>query len=179
MSAWQPTGAPADAGWRPDPTGRFEQRLWNGRRWTPRVRVGQAEAIETDAPAPRGGDATWRPDPTARFEQRLWRGGRWTRRVRVGEAEAVDTLSVPGRARPTREDRRADAAGPGWRPDPDDPARERFWDGRQLTVKSRPAGSRRERARLRWWAHPAVLVAAVLALLAVTLVALVLLWLLG
>lgn len=171
-------GQSRDPGWHPDPTGRFDERLWNGRRWTPRVRIGAAEAIEAASGTPSGEDGQWRPDPTRRFEQRLWQAGDWTRRVRVGSAEAMDTVSVPTSGRATRRQRQADAAGPGWRPDPDDPALERFWDGRQLSAKTRPAGGDGGgSARLPWWGHPAVPIGILLILAIVAVLALVTIWL--
>jgi hypothetical protein len=54
--AWQPPAGPAPAapptptpmfGWYPDPTGRHEQRYWDGRRWSHRV---ADNGVRTDDP---------------------------------------------------------------------------------------------------------------------------------
>lgn len=149
-------GPPASgppAGWLPDPSGRFELRYWSGERWTPRVRVGRAEAIDREGvasdAATQTGDSgvagSWYPDPTGRFEQRLLVGERWTRHVRLGEAVAVDTLSVPNNVRLPKDVRRGRAgtstSPPGWSPDPADSSTERYWDGVQWTAARRPRGS--------------------------------------
>ncbi len=141
------------AGWLPDPTGRFELRYWSGERWTPRIRVGRAEAIDRegvagDEPSQTGDSGvagSWYPDPTGRFEQRLLVGERWTRQVRVGEAVAVDALSVPNNVRLPKDVRRRKVgtatSPPGWSPDPADSSTERYWDGVQWTAARRPRGS--------------------------------------
>lgn len=182
------------AGWLPDPTGRFQRRYWSGDRWTPRVRAGDAEAIdrhgvpgdETTGAADSGVPGSWYPDPTGRFEQRLLNGQRWTRLVRVGEAVAVDVLGVPNTVGLPKNVERPRAgtstSPPGWRPDPDDSATERYWDGFQWTAARRPAGSRGTDARS-WagsWLPRRVLVAGiVIATLALTLLVLLGVWLAG
>ena len=42
--AWTP--AAVVAGWYPDPTGRFEQRYWNGTGWTADVATGGATSVD-------------------------------------------------------------------------------------------------------------------------------------
>lgn len=132
------------AGWRVDPTGRFEQRFHDGRRWTTRVRVGAAEAVETDAAAPAEPPARWHPDPTGRFDERLFNGRRWTKLVRVRGAVAIDIAGVTWRQRKPADAPSVPTAerSPGWYVDPGDAATERFWDGYTWTAKARPAGSR-------------------------------------
>ncbi|MFN2557272.1 MAG: DUF2510 domain-containing protein [Nitriliruptorales bacterium] len=151
-----PGGRPPDAGppagWLPDPTGRFEERYWSGDRWTPRVRVGRAEAIdrkgvsaEAVSQTDETGPGEWYPDPTGRFEQRFFSGQAWTRHVRVGEAVALDTLGVPNTVRPPKDARPrrtgSSTSPPGWSPDPEDSTVERYWDGYQWTAARRPSGS--------------------------------------
>lgn len=199
---WIPQGGPQGgipmhagppAGWLDDPTGRFERRYWNGDRWTPRVRVGEAEAIdregvEPDAPtrtADSGGTGNWYPDPTGRFQQRLLVGESWTRHVRFRDAVAVDVLSVPSGVRLPKGVQRRDDPGtstsrPGWWPDPDDGDTERYWDGFQWTAARRPRGSGQHRPRVTSVVPRRVKVAGIL-IVAVTFglfVALVL-WLMG
>lgn len=125
---------------------------------------------QTTGPSRGSGRAEsgWAADPTGRFEQRFFDGRRWTRRVRVGEAEAIDTLGVPADLQP---DTASDRPEPGWRPDPDDPSRERYHDGWQLTIKSRPAASGpRERAGGRFPVPRIVVAAGVVCVLLVGLV---------
>jgi hypothetical protein len=82
---------PTDPGWHPDPTGRFEQRFYDGRRWTRRVRVAQAEAIDTiSVPAhlqPDGGsdrpEPGWRPDPDHPGRERYHDGWQLTIKSRA------------------------------------------------------------------------------------------------
>ncbi|HEX2028016.1 MAG TPA: DUF2510 domain-containing protein [Nitriliruptorales bacterium] len=134
------------AGWRTDPTGRFEQRFHDGRRWTSRVRVGAAEAVESDVAAPAEPPARWHPDPTGRFEERLYNGRRWTKLVRVRGAVAIDIAGVTWRqGKPAGAPSIPTAKRPpGWYVDPDDVGTERFWDGYTWTAKARPAGRRSE-----------------------------------
>lgn len=179
-------GAPT--GWRPDPQGRFEQRFHDGTGWTPRVRVGDAVAIDTSRDA--AGDDDWYPDPTGRFERRAFTDGRWTKRVRVGTAVAMDTTGV-------RADRRAPRGAPpvastasdrapGWYPDPRprtadgrdwwDPRpdlreRERYWDGYQWTAKLRRPGGRPRRAPARIFMSRALVILAGVSLVVVALIA--------
>ncbi len=40
------SAAPGSAGWQPDPTGRFEERYWDGSNWTSAVKRG--EQVESD-----------------------------------------------------------------------------------------------------------------------------------
>ncbi len=153
-----PGGRPPDAGppagWLPDPTGRFEERYWSGNRWTPRVRVGRAEAIDSKGVSEEAtnqtvdpGPGDWYPDPTGRFEQRLFSGQVWTRQVRIGEAVAVDALSVPNTVRPPKNVQRgrkgSATSPPGWALDPEGSGEERYWDGFQWTAARRPRGSGR------------------------------------
>lgn len=84
-----------DAGWHDDPTGRFDQRWWDGERWTRRIR--HHEAVATDAtaaprvrgrrrPAPPRADQPpppgWLPDPDGQGE-RFWDGRGWTAKRRT------------------------------------------------------------------------------------------------
>jgi hypothetical protein len=63
--------APRAAGWYPDPTGRFDDRYWNGNNWTPAVK--RAEQVESDPEAVPGvfaadGDSAYptiQPPPSA------------------------------------------------------------------------------------------------------------------
>lgn len=79
--------------WRKDPTGRFEERWFNGRRLTRRVRHGGAVATDTVS-APRrtgrrwgrraddhGDGPGWRPDPDGAGE-RFHDGHDWTAKWR-------------------------------------------------------------------------------------------------
>lgn len=78
--------------WVADPARRFDQRWWDGRRWTRHVRsrgrsVTDASAPPTGGP-PRGAsvrtsgrDPGWRPDPDGRG-QRYWDGRDWTAKRR-------------------------------------------------------------------------------------------------
>lgn len=82
---------PTDPGWHADPAGRFEQRFFDGRRWTRRVRVGEAEAIDTlSVPAElqpgRGSDRPepgWRPDPDHPGRERYHDGWQLTIKSRA------------------------------------------------------------------------------------------------
>lgn len=93
-------------------------------------------------------DAGWHEDPTGRFEQRWFDGRRWTKRVRVGDAEAIDTSGVGNDLQPPVE---REGPPPGWRPDPDEPGRERFFDGHDWSAATRddarsdPPGRKRDR----------------------------------
>lgn len=80
-----------EPGWRGDPTGRFEMRWFDGRRWTKRVRVGEAEAIDTlsvpnDLQPPRergtGREAGWFPDSDDPDQERFYDGREWTAATR-------------------------------------------------------------------------------------------------
>ncbi len=71
---------PGDAGWYRDPSGRHDQRYWDGGAWTERV---QSAGAQSFAPitAP-----DWYEDPTGRFPLRYWTGYTWTEHVsRDGE----------------------------------------------------------------------------------------------
>jgi hypothetical protein len=184
----------ARAGWRPDPTGRFDQRFFIRGEWTRRVRFGGCEAIDScgvddvddadDAGDSAGWlqvashDAEWRPDPTGRFDQRWWDGQRFTRKVRCGQAIATDTVvALPRSRRSSRRRRDRDEHAPGWRPDPSGDG-ERFWNGHDWTAKWRPTGrSHRSRRRsLRgWWSRTVLVLGAGLVLLVVVVVTVVLL----
>jgi hypothetical protein len=193
MSVVPTPGVPEDAraGWRPDPTGRFDQRFFIRGEWTRRVRFGGCEAIDScgvddadDAGDSAGWlqvashDAEWRPDPTGRFEQRWWDGQRFTRKVRCGQAIATDTVvALPRGRRSPRRRRDRDEHAPGWRPDPSGDG-ERFWNGHDWTAKWRPTGrSHRSRRRsLRgWWSRTVLVLGAGLVLLVVAVVTVVLL----
>lgn len=85
------------AAWQPDPTGRFEQRWWNGTSWTRQVRHGAATATDVIGiqrsrvrrrPRQSGEDPGWRPDPDGRG-QRYWDGHDWTAKWREGSADPV------------------------------------------------------------------------------------------
>lgn len=154
MGLGAPTGggSPGGSGWHRDPEGRFEQRFFDGRRWTRRVRVGGAEAIDSQHERPADRVGNWRPDPTGRFEQRFFDGQQWTKRVRVGRAEAIDTQGMPARHRVPSPD--ATRSGSQERPigfyaDPDGSGQERFFDGYQWTNRYRPAGSQSQTSMFR------------------------------
>lgn len=170
------------AGWRPDPTGRFDQRYFIRGTWTHRVRHGDCEAIDScgvedadDADDDAGWmlvaarDAEWRPDPTGRFDQRWWDGQRFTRKVRCGGAIATDTVvALPRGRRSTRRDR--DEHAPGWRPDPSGNG-ERFWNGHDWTATWRPAGrSHRSPSARAWWFRTVLVAGAGVGLLMVVVV---------
>lgn len=196
---WSPLGGPMGgspatgppAGWLPDPTGRFELRYWSGDRWTPRVRVGRAEAIDregvrgdaTAQPDDNLGAGSWYPDPTGRFEQRLLSGELWTRYVRVGEAVAVDVLSVPNNVRLPKDVRgqrpATSTSPPGWAPDPDDSTVERYWDGYQWTAARRPRGSGRQAQRASFVPRRVVLTGSLMVAIMFGLLIALVLWLIG
>jgi hypothetical protein len=113
----------------------------------------------------------WRTDPMRRFELRWFDGRRWTKRVRVGDAEAIDTLSVPNDLQPPP---RRSGGEPEWRPDPGDPAQERFFDGHDWTAATRDRRRRQERPGVQAWPVPRTVVLAA-ALGAVVVVAAVVL----
>jgi hypothetical protein len=71
---------PGDAGWYRDPSGRHDQRYWDGTAWTERVQsAGEQSFAPITAP-------DWYPDPTGRFPLRYWTGYSWTEHVsRDGE----------------------------------------------------------------------------------------------
>lgn len=180
-----------DPGWRPDPRRRFDERYFNGRDWTDRVRVGDAVAVDLGEDVGPDAGNGWHPDPTGRFDAREFDGHGWTKRVRADTAVAVDTVGVPeGTARPDGgsprdAERSAQRRTPGWYPDPDgddrwthwDPPREgpdkeRYWDGHAWTAKTRVGGGRSPG----WWDQPFVRLA--LRRAAVVLTAVVLLVLL-
>lgn len=188
--------SPATApGWRQDPEGHFDERFFDGRRWTARVRSGDAEAI--DARRSRQTHEPWYPDPTGRFDARIFDGRRWTKQVCVGGAVAVDTAGVPegrhGRPRAagpapsgSRSERppgwyrdprpRTRDGGEFWDPRPDLADRERYWDGFQWTAKVRETGGRDVRAPAQLFMSRALLVLGGIAVAAlVVLVAIVLL----
>jgi hypothetical protein len=153
-------------GWKPDPTGRFDERYFIRGSWTRRVRWGDHEAIDAhgvDDPVDPGDDPPWpvvddgcgwRPDPTRRFPERWWDGSRYTRKVRVGQAVATDVVGNSAtRGRASR--RQGDEAG--WRPDPDGPG-ERWWDGHEWTAKHRDAAAVSHRHSMRgWWSRTVLL----------------------
>lgn len=140
---WQPTpGAGRPPGWGPDPTGRYEERFFDGHNWTARVRMGGSEAIEREVET-GSGTGRWFPDPTGRFKERLFDRGRWTKIVRVAGTEAIDIQGVPSattRPRGQAPTPTSATQPPGWYVDPSGeyPQGERFWDGYQWTAKARP-----------------------------------------
>jgi hypothetical protein len=80
-----------EPGWRADPTGRFQLRWFDGRRWTRRVRVGDAEAVDTvsvpndlqpPAPTRSGEPPGYRSDPEDPSQERFWDGQAWTAATR-------------------------------------------------------------------------------------------------
>lgn len=114
------TGDSGVAGsWYPDPTGRFEQRLLVGERWTRHVRLGEAVAVDTlsvpnnvrlpkDVRRGRAGTSTsppgWSPDPADSSTERYWDGVQWTaaRRPRGSGGPAQRSVSlVPRRVMAT------------------------------------------------------------------------------
>lgn len=153
-------GGRRPAGWRPDPTERFDERFFDGRSWTKRVRVDGAVAIDTDRNVNQAGDG-WLPDPMQRFERRRFNGARWTKQICVGDAIAVDIRGVPADIRRPKQATSPSPTGtatrpPGWYPEPEGEEswqfwdghswggrRERYWDGFQWTAKARPRQARR------------------------------------
>lgn len=181
-----------DGGWRPDPTGRFPERFFDGWKWTERVRMDDAVAVDTGHDL--GDHDGWYEDPTGRFPGRYFDGRAWTKRVRVADAVATDTVGAPSDCSPPRGAERApvvDGRSPGWYPDPGgdeswphwDPPREgpdkqRYWDGHRWTAKTRVGGGH----ELSWLQQPFVRVAlrraivALVALAAVVALLVIVVW---
>lgn len=81
-------------GWKPDPTGRFPERYWNGSDWERWVRDRPggtrsedpiAGTVRAGRPistrrlgAPSDPGEGWKPDPTGRHPERYWDGTAWT-----------------------------------------------------------------------------------------------------
>jgi len=73
--------------WRPDPSGRYEFRYWDGTKWTERVAGspppvqepsrGTVSVVAERAVAPTV-QGEWRPDPSGHHQFRYWDGTRWT-----------------------------------------------------------------------------------------------------
>jgi hypothetical protein len=79
----------ASGGWFPDPTGRHEQRFFDGTWWT--AFVLDARATSSDAfldPTAPG----WYPDPHLRHELRYWDGRGWSDQTQDGGVVAVDPV---------------------------------------------------------------------------------------
>ncbi len=98
-TTWQ-QAAIEGAGWAPDPTGRFDERWWDGQRYTRRIRWGHAVGTDTVSPPSAGGSGSarratseaaradapapgWYPDPQGEGE-RFWDGHVWTAKWRAG-----------------------------------------------------------------------------------------------
>lgn len=64
-----------DAGWHPDPSGKFDQRYWDGARWTDHVARGGEMMRDEPLPTP-----LLRPPPRP-VEKRGWRQWPWTQIV--------------------------------------------------------------------------------------------------
>ncbi|MET0895152.1 MAG: DUF4328 domain-containing protein [Acidimicrobiia bacterium] len=77
---------PGDAGWYFDPSGRHEQRYWDGSAWTERV---QSAGVQSFAPVTA---PDWYEDPTGRFPFRYWTGYSWTEHVSRDGELFVDEL---------------------------------------------------------------------------------------
>lgn len=102
---WRAAGGEG-SGWRPDPTGRFEDRWWDGTHFTRRVRHGGSVATDTLSPPQSGrrrrragaaeGGAGWRPDPDGSGE-RYHDGHDWTAKRRP--AGTHRTADRPGSLR--------------------------------------------------------------------------------
>lgn len=58
--------APGQAGWYPDPAGRFDNRYWDGGKWTSAVKRGeQVESDQDSLPISASGNGTAAASPTA------------------------------------------------------------------------------------------------------------------
>ena len=88
------------AGWHPDPSGRHDQRYWDGVRWTEHVASAGHLTIDPLAatpvlPAVAGRVLPdWYPDPSGRHEQRYWDGAQWTEHVVTAGRAMVDPLTA-------------------------------------------------------------------------------------
>jgi len=83
------------AAWFPDPFQRYEQRYWDGGRWTEHVVSGGLKGIDPPVDAVRVPSisrvkAGWHPDPFGRHEQRYWDGNQWTEHVHSRGLRGVD-----------------------------------------------------------------------------------------
>lgn len=108
----------AEAGWYRDPTGRYEQRHWDGSVWTERVRSGAGETLDPLADATSSSDA----DPATVASSPAARGA-------VTEAPSdVAAQAGPEAAAPT-----GTMAPPGWFEDPRGGGNLRYWDGAEWT----------------------------------------------
>ena len=62
------------AGWLRDPYGRYDQRFWDGRQWTSRVRKGSLEGDDpVDEQRPRPVEA-WTPEEKAAAQAEFFAG---------------------------------------------------------------------------------------------------------
>lgn len=173
-----------DAGWRRDPTGRFQERFLLAGSWTRRVRWDGAEAVDlqsvdAEGPPPSDwqrradvdpADQGWRDDPAGRFPERWWDGRSFTRKIRVGQAVATDTVAPPRSPGESGGRRRVAAGGPaepGWADDPSGEG-QRYWDGYQWTAKWRAGPSSPADHSMRgWWSQTVLMAAAGLVVLLV------------
>lgn len=62
--ALEPAEDDVEAGWLPDPTGRFEHRYWDGAWWTHHVSRGGTSAVDPPRPHPHA-DRIDAPEPGA------------------------------------------------------------------------------------------------------------------
>ena len=114
------------AAWHPDPTGRHEQRYWDGSQWTEHVSdAGQVSSDPVDGGAPAQQSAAaatptatdqpadWYPDPSGRHELRYHDGTTWTDHV----SDAGQVTSDPMTAAPAATGAEPAASGPVDQPD--------------------------------------------------------------
>ena len=78
--------------WYADPSGRHEQRFWDGSAWTAYVADG---AVTGSDAVLNPSAAGWFPDPTRRNESRYWDGRFWTDHVQNHGAPSNDPFSEP------------------------------------------------------------------------------------
>jgi hypothetical protein len=76
---------PRPGGWRPDPSGRHEFRLWDGTSWCAYVRDGDETSSDAFMTPTAPG---WYPDPRLEHDLRYWDGKAWTAEAATGVTRA-------------------------------------------------------------------------------------------
>jgi hypothetical protein len=79
-----------EGAWRPDPSGRHEQRFHDSSGWTAYVFDGGTTSSDAML---RPGQEGWLPDPTLRHDHRYWDGARWTQHVQDQGVPSVDPVA--------------------------------------------------------------------------------------